>query len=366
MRTSATSSRAYSVGSLSAPSFAKRVIAWGRVHGRRDLPWQQEPSPYTVWISEIMLQQTRVETVVGYFRRFMAEFPDVSALAAASEDAVLAQWSGLGYYARARNLHRTARIVVHAHGGVFPDTLTELTNLPGIGRSTAGAILSLGHQQPAAILDGNVKRVLARHHSFDSDLSSAAAMRQLWAWSEEKITGLREVGAYTQHIMDLGALVCTPQAPACGDCPVATDCSARKTGSTHRIPVKRRRRELPLRSTQMVLTLDARDRIQLEKRPARGIWGGLWSLPESAPDASEPVREWPVVRHVFTHFQLDILPVRARLRGHGEDGGATRAWFTIGAALQLGLPAPVRRLIEILQQEMDSENDPHRTLQKTG
>ncbi len=347
------------------PSFAERVIAWGRVHGRRDLPWQQDPSPYRVWVSEIMLQQTRAETVAAYFLRFMESFPDVGALAGAGEDAVLAHWSGLGYYARARNLHRAAQRIVADHGGRLPDTLPALTALPGIGRSTAGAILSLGHGRPAAILDGNVKRVLARYHGFGEDLSTSRAQRQLWAWSDQKIEGIAEVSAYTQHIMDLGALVCTPQVPACPACPLARDCRAHRAGATHCIPARRARRSLPQRETDMYLVLDPSQRVLLEKRPATGVWGGLWSLPEQAPGTGRLVREWPRVRHVFTHFQLDIRPLEI----HGGDGPARDAptrWFTIPAALEQGLPAPVRRLLEQLQRELEPENDPHGALQEAG
>ncbi len=351
------------------PTFAQRIIHWGRAHGRSDLPWQVNPAPYRVWVSEIMLQQTRVETVIGYFGRFMEAFPDVAALARADLDDVLALWSGLGYYARARNLHRAAEQIVAQHGGQVPGRLDDLVALPGIGRSTAGAIRSLGHGLPAAILDGNVKRVLARFHGLQGDLATSQNQRQLWEWSEQKIIDLKEVSAYTQHIMDLGAMLCTAQAPGCASCPLQNDCRAHRDAITHLVPApKRRQKALPLRSTRMYLAIDQQQRILLEKRPGAGIWGGLWSLPESLDHDAAAARRWPILRHTFTHFQLDIDPVYLHVPRHetGVSEAAGRDWYTIDAALALGIPAPVRKLIQRLQSEIGSQHEPNRALPETG
>lgn len=293
------------------------VLEWYYQHGRHDLPWQQEISPYRVWVSEIMLQQTQVATVIPYYQRFMQRFPDVDALAAAPLDEVLHLWTGLGYYARARNLHRTATIVVSDHGGRFPAELDGLSALPGIGQSTAGAILAIGHGKRGVILDGNVRRVLCRFYAIDQWPGSTAAQRQLWALAEAA-TPHSEVAAYTQAIMDIGATVCTRSRPVCPQCPLQTGCQALANGQTSTLPMPRPRKALPERQTIMVLFV--RDgTVLLQQRDASGLWGGLWSLPEVADEEmlqswlqahGAQLRErWPALRHTFSHFHLDIQPV---------------------------------------------------------
>lgn len=337
--------------------FAERVIAWHDRHGRHDLPWQRPATPYRVWISEIMLQQTRVETVRAYFERFVQRFPDVPTLAGAEADEVLAHWAGLGYYARARNLHRAARIVVEEHGGELPGELDALMALPGIGRSTAGAILSLARGQRHAILDGNVKRVLARHCGIEGWPGRSAVARELWAAAEAR-TPHRRVAAYNQALMDLGAGVCLRR-PRCGECPVAADCRARREGSTDRIPGAKPKRELPQRETLALVLQRASDgAILLERRPPEGIWGGLWSLPEFA-DA-QALESWLATRfgeppeserlapveHAFTHFRLRIHPRRVRVTNADAvaDGGR-HDWYSPDNSPG-GLPAPIRRIAE--------------------
>jgi len=333
---------------MAESSFAERVLAWQAGHGRHDLPWQRPATPYRVWISEIMLQQTRVETVRPYFERFMQRFPDLSALAEAELDEVLAHWAGLGYYARARNLHRAARIARDEHGGELPADLEALMALPGIGRSTAGAILSLAHGRRCAILDGNVKRVLARHRGIEGWPGRVAEAR----------TPHARVAAYNQGMMDLGASVCLRR-PRCEACPVAADCRARIDGSTDRIPASKPRRELPRRETlALVLQRSGDGAILLERRPPEGIWGGLWSLPEFADDASlarwlatrfgdppEP-RALEPVEHAFTHFRLRIHPRLACVQNAEAVGdGVQRDWYTPDSSPG-GLPAPIRRIAE--------------------
>ena len=338
--------------------FAGRVVAWHARHGRSDLPWQQPATPYRVWISEVMLQQTRVETVIPYFERFMAAFPDVRTLAGADIDAVLGHWSGLGYYARARNLHRAARTCVEQHGGALPDDLAALEALPGIGRSTAGAIQSLARGRRAAILDGNVKRVLARHAGVEGWPGRTPVQRELWALAEER-TPEAAVATYNQAMMDLGATVCLRR-PLCDVCPVAADCSARAQGTTARIPAPKPKRELPQRETLVVVVQRPGDgAILLERRPPTGIWGGLWSLPEFADRAElaawlerrfgapEPEPLAPI-EHTFTHFRLRLHPHRVLAEpepavAEADDHG----WFTPDSEPG-GIPAPVRRLLKTL------------------
>ena len=262
-----------------AQNFAEAVIDWFEIHGRHDLPWQVDPSPYRVWISEIMLQQTRVGTVIPYFRRFMTRFPDVSVLAAADIDQVLHLWTGLGYYARARNLHKAARTIVEEHGGGFPDTVEELTRLSGIGPSTAGAILALAHGRRAPILDGNVKRVLARCYAVEGFPGNSKTRSELWTLAEE-LTPSKRVAAYTQGMMDLGATLCTRSNPDCPQCPLYDRCLARQRGEIDRFPGKRPAKTLPVRSVTMFILQDREGRVLLEKRPPNGIWGSLYSLPQ--------------------------------------------------------------------------------------
>ena len=340
--------------------FSARVLAWYDRHGRHDLPWQRDPTPYRVWVSEIMLQQTQVATVIPYFERFMAAFPDVTALAAAALDEVLALWSGLGYYARARHLHAAARVVVARHGGALPLTLEALQALPGIGRSTAGAILSLSGHGRAVILDGNVKRVLARHHAIDGWPGQAAVQRRLWDLAEA-LTPQEHVREYNQAMMDLGATVCRRTRPDCPACPLRATCRALATGQPERYPGRRPARARPRRATHLLL-LERDGAVLLERRPAKGVWGGLWSLPElDAPEALESqvqrryrlrvaaARPAPPFVHVFTHFELHITPWHVAVR---EEPGAAeelapvrRLWYKPGQSPPGGLPAPVQRLL---------------------
>jgi A/G-specific adenine glycosylase len=337
---------------MTVPSFADRLLSWWKRNGRHDLPWQHPRTPYRVWVSEIMLQQTRAETVVGYFQRFVERFPDVEALAAADLDDVLALWSGLGYYARARNLHAAARAIVAEHGGRFPADVESLQALPGIGRSTAAAIVAQGFDRRAAILDGNVKRVLARHAGIDGWPGRTGVARRLWAASEARTPAARAAD-YTQAIMDLGATLCTPRAPACTACPVSVDCVARRESRQAELPSPRPRKTIPERVQRYLVARDDRGRVLLERRPPAGIWGGLWCVPEiGTVDAriDETLPAPAPIRHAFTHFRLEmhfehvrIEPADAAL---GDDDG--RAWFAPAEALSAGLPRPVRALIEVL------------------
>jgi A/G-specific adenine glycosylase len=276
-------------------SFAQKLIAWQRRHGRRGLPWQGTRDPYRVWLSEVMLQQTQVGTVIPYYTRFLARYPTVQALAQASEDDVLRLWSGLGYYARGRNLHKAARQIA-ASG--FPTSLPEIQNLPGVGRSTAGAIAAFAFGERAAILDANAKRVLSR----------CFALREQDLWNvAERLVPQRGIETYTQALMDLGATVCTRQ-PQCGRCPVKAACIARRTGRVAELPAARPRKPLPLRRVSWFIFLHAR-RVLLERRPAPGIWGGLWCFPEKALLAASGIRRLDPIDHGFTHFRLRIQPL---------------------------------------------------------
>jgi A/G-specific adenine glycosylase len=340
--------------------FSDRILAWYASSGRKDLPWQREPTPYRVWVSEIMLQQTQVATVTPFYNRFMARFQTVQSLAEASQDQVLHHWSGLGYYARARNLHAAAQQIVTQHDGVFPETFEAVLDLPGIGRSTAGAILSLARGQRYPILDGNVKRVLTRYHAIAGWPGHAGVLKTLWALAED-CTPAVQVAAYTQAIMDLGATVCTRGRPACEQCPLATDCRARQSGRQGRYPAPRPKKALPVRSVTMLLLCNERNEILLEKRPPAGIWGGLWSFPElaDAPGAEAAwqqttgirfrrIEAWPVMRHTFTHFQLEITPLLAGV-GHEPAHvmeGAERVWYNTSQYTERGLAAPVKLLLQ--------------------
>lgn len=339
--------------------FARALLAWYARHGRKDLPWKRSRDPYHVWVSEIMLQQTQVATVIPYFERFIARFPTVTALARADLNAVLHLWSGLGYYARARNLHQAARLLTRDHGGCLPRQFERLHALPGIGRSTAGAILALAHGERHAILDGNVKRVLARYHAIAEPLTGKAMEQRLWSLAEAH-TPARRVGDYTQAIMDLGATLCRRTRPECGRCPVRAGCAAHRAGTPERFPAPRRRRPVPVKSVRMLLIRDARARVLLIRRPPTGVWGGLWGLPECT---ARDVRAWcrrhlglaiqpepalPPFRHAFTHFHLDITPIPARLVGSSEVSmeGAETVWYNVRRPDARGLAAPVRRMLK--------------------
>jgi len=338
------------------PPFAERLLAWFDDHGRHDLPWQHPRTPYRVWLSEIMLQQTQVGTVIPYFERFLERFPDVDVLAAAGTDEVLALWSGLGYYARARNLHRASRVM--AADGV-PKTVDGWAALPGVGPSTAAAIVAQAFDRRAVILDGNVKRVLARHAAVDTPQEAAATQRALWALAEER-TPVGRAADYTQAIMDLGATVCRRGRPRCEQCPVAGDCRARIEGRTAELPVRRRRKARPVRERVLLWLEDGEGCLFLEKRPPSGIWGGLASLPVSEDTAGVDARlaelglqrdgEWRSlgqVRHAFSHFELaaEVLGAPVRPAAVGEPGGEWHAVERLAEEPPVGLPAPVQRLI---------------------
>ncbi len=348
------------------------MIAWQREHGRHDLPWQETRDPYRIWLSEIMLQQTQVTTVLPYYQRFLASFPDVAALARATIDDVLAHWSGLGYYRRAHHLHAAARRVMDAHGGAFPRDAATLETLPGIGRSTAAAICAFSSGTRAAILDGNVKRVLARHAGVEGWPGAAKVEAVLWTLAQERLprgeqaARDRAIEAYTQGMMDLGATVCTRTQPRCGACPVAEDCVARREGRANALPSPRPARVLPHRDVR-VLVIERDGDVLFERRPAQGVWGGLWSLPECALDedaravalvrfgiAAGDAIALPALRHAFTHFTLTMHPLRltatalataSAMRVAGQD---EVAWLSGDAAEGVGLPAPIRRLVRSL------------------
>ncbi|HUO66985.1 MAG TPA: A/G-specific adenine glycosylase [Gammaproteobacteria bacterium] len=341
---------------------APRLLAWFDVHGRHDLPWQRERTPYTVWVSEVMLQQTQVATVVPFYERFVARFPTVEALAAAPLDDVLKVWSGLGYYARARNLWNGARVVVAKHGGCVPQTFDELEALPGIGRSTAGAILAQACASRFAILDGNVKRVLARHHAVEGWPGEHAVQEKLWALAEGH-TPHERVADYTQAIMDLGATLCTRARPACTVCPLADTCAAARAGTQAKYPAPRPKRPRARRSVTVLVVEDPAGCVLLARRPERGIWGGLYSFPELA--NGDTAAEWcartlganvaveralATIEHGFTHFDLDLEPRWLRL------ATAPRVvqdcddflWQRPSAAPAVGIPAPVAALFGTL------------------
>jgi A/G-specific adenine glycosylase len=340
--------------------FAERVIAWQRQHGRHDLPWQGTRDPYPVWLSEIMLQQTQVAAVIPYFRRFISRFPDVASLACADQDDVLALWSGLGYYARARNLHRAARIVVERHGGVFPGQFEAVAALPGVGRSTAAAIAVFvsGARQP--ILDGNVKRVLARCFGIAGFPGEKKIEKRMW----ELAAGLlpeRDVEAYTQGLMDLGAGICTRHRPRCEACPLGDECTARRENRIAELPSPRPGKPVPEKSTVMLI-LRRNGEVLLEKRPEPGIWGGLWSFPEVSDVSQAATRSrdrfgasvmadgaLPAIRHGFTHFALTITPVLLRVtRMEPRAQSPGHVWLTVEDAIGAAVPAPVRAILRRL------------------
>ncbi len=324
--------------------FARRLLRWHARHGRHDLPWQHPPDPYRVWVSEIMLQQTRVATVIGYFERFVAALPTLPDLARADEDRVLALWAGLGYYSRARNLHRAAKICLERHGGELPAGFDDLVALPGIGRSTAGAILSLSRGQRHPILDGNAKRVLARFHALAGWPGKASVQRRLWELADTH-TPEREVAAYTQAIMDLGATVCTPRAPACPDCPVGADCRGFQAGNPEAYPRRRPAPARPQRHAYLLVYRRAPDQLLLEKRPPAGIWGGLWSPPLAETEPVTAAPRGPQIRHGFTHFKLNLTPLLLPPPSSIMDATETR-WCGPEQAAELGLPRPIQRFVE--------------------
>lgn len=351
---------------LALKDFSSRLIAWQRIHGRHDLPWQNTRDAYRIWLSEIMLQQTQVSTVIPYYARFLERFPTVTMLADAPIDDVMALWAGLGYYSRARNLHRCAQAVVEQHGGAFPASVEALADLPGIGRSTAAAIASFAFGARATILDGNVKRVLARVLGVEGFPGEKRVENAMWTLAESLLPSNGtddDVSAYTQGLMDLGATLCMRGKPDCTRCPFAPDCVANVTGRQRQLPAARPKKAVPTRRTWMLVLRDG-DAVMLEKRPPSGIWGGLWSLPEAADEVALAARARAFggdgavsplasLTHTFTHFKLDIEPRVADLgRGAQGDavlGDAETVWVALRDIDAYGVPAPVRKLLDALQ-----------------
>lgn len=338
--------------------FNTAVLSWFDQHGRHNLPWQHDKTAYFTWISEIMLQQTQVTTVIPYFERFIERFPDVQTLAHAEQDEVLHLWTGLGYYARARNLHKTAQIIAADYFGEFPQSVEELEQLPGIGRSTAGAVLSISTGKRAAILDGNVKRVLARFYAVEGWTGSTANQKTLWEHAESN-TPQKRVGEYTQAMMDLGATLCTRSKPNCQCCPLKSHCTALKLGRSSEFPHPKPKKKVPVKQTIMLLLQDEQHQTLLQQRPPTGLWGGLWSLPEVADlrdanstiglsldiDKAEPLEP---IRHTFSHFHLDITPVRIPCNNLTDCvmEGEPTLWYNIQQPQNIGLAAPVKRLLQ--------------------
>lgn len=348
---------------MSPEQFQQKILSWFDLHGRKDLPWQKDINLYRVWISEIMLQQTQVATVIPYFLRFTSSFPDVASLAKAELDDVLQHWSGLGYYARARNIHKTA-VIIHNNNDWFPDTLEGLIDLPGIGRSTAGAMLSIACQQSHPILDGNVKRVLTRFHGISGWSGSARISTELWAISS-RFTPQSRTADFTQAMMDMGSTLCTRSKPSCTDCPVNSACYAYREGKINELPTQKPRQKIPVKHLFLLILKNEQKQIYLEKRAPVGIWGGLWSLPEF--DDFESLECWcrgknyrlintlrlPARRHTFSHFHLDYTPVIVQTENpENFVMEANQAvWYKSSQQNSLGLPAPIKRLL----QEQDTE-----------
>ena len=359
-----TALREPAVASAEKKLFAVQVLSWFDEHGRKHLPWQQNPTPYRVWVSEIMLQQTQVTTATPFYERFMLRFPTLASLAESSIDDVLAHWSGLGYYARARNLHRCAVRVQEEHNGELPTTLDALQDLPGIGRSTAAAILSLSSGQHQAILDGNVKRVLARYFAVEGWPGKKPVLDTLWCYSEQ-VTPAKRTGPFNQAMMDLGASLCARTKPQCGACPLSNSCRANLTTTQLEYPGKKPKKVIPVRSTNMLVLRNAENHLLMVQRPPTGIWGGLWSLPElgeisladwldgaelSAHDDAEVLARF---RHTFSHYHLDIEVTAVNV----ENAGAERimdcdahVWYD-GAELPGGVAAPISKILGLLTFE---------------
>tara|TARA_R110001592_G_scaffold363170_1_gene680917 strand:- start:13979 stop:15019 length:1041 start_codon:yes stop_codon:yes gene_type:complete len=340
--------------------FSQRLLTWFDQHGRKDLPWQKNTSAYRVWVSEIMLQQTQVNTVIPYYQRFMTSFPTVETLAAASQDQVLHHWTGLGYYARARNLYKTAQLVVNEWNGRFPKTVDQLETLPGIGRSTAGAICAIAHQQPATILDGNVKRVLARHQAIDGWPGQSATSKQLWSLAEQ-YTPQERPADYTQAIMDLGATLCTRTKPQCKECPLSDDCKAFMAGNPTDYPGKKPKTIQPVRECLFLIIRNPQGEVLLEQRPANGLWGGLWvfpqcdretDIPHICEQLSRPAKTWqtlPRQRHTFSHFHLDYQPVLVETTQQCSIMDSSGiVWYNPNSPLEIGTAQPVKQLLEQL------------------
>ena len=345
-----------------ASDFSSRLIAWQKIHGRHDLPWQNTQDPYAIWVSEIMLQQTQVAAVIAYYARFMARFPNIATLAQASQEEVLQHWSGLGYYSRARNLHNAAQTIMDEFNGQFPEDFEKIQTLSGIGRSTAAAIASFAFQQNQTILDGNVKRVLARHFLIEGWTGSPKIEKALWALAETLVPD-QEMVAYTQGLMDLGATICTRSKPKCELCPLNVHCMALAKNQTKALPTPKPRKAIPQKQTTMLLLLNGNE-VMLEKRPPNGIWGGLWSLPEISMqeipsevamqrfglevESDEPL---PSILHTFTHFKLEILPQPLQVIHRSLQAiRPNTIWLNIEDAIGAALPTPVRNILLNLQR----------------
>ena len=331
--------------------FTQQLIAWQKIAGRHDLPWQKTRDPYRIWLSEIMLQQTQVATVIPYYQRFLASFPDVLSLAAAPIERVTEHWAGLGYYARARNLHRCAEQIAAVHGGNFPNSPEQLLELAGIGRSTAAAIAAFAFGQRAAILDGNVKRVLCRQFGIEGFPGATAVDRSLWALAESLLPA-GDIEAYTQGLMDLGATLCTRSRPRCGDCPVSSNCVARRDGRQAELPATRPRAAMPERAATFVLILRGAE-ILLERRPPSGIWGGLLVPPEGEVNqiltnlGLTAISQYslPPIKHVFTHFRLTLQPVLCEVAASSGLAETGLAWIALNEAADAGVPTPIGKLL---------------------
>lgn len=350
---------------MNIQEFQTAVLTWFAHHGRKDLPWQQSPTPYRVWVSEIMLQQTQVTTVIPYFERFMARFPTLKDLATAAEDEVLYHWTGLGYYARARNLLKTAQIIMRDFAGHFPEDSNTLQTLPGIGKSTAGAILALGFQYHSSILDGNVKRVLARCYALAGVTSTTSVNHKLWELAEQ-LTPTQQCHHYTQAMMDIGATLCTRSNPRCLLCPLSTLCQAYQRQEQHLYPTRKPSKKLPVRKTQMLIIKHPERGFLLEKRPPTGIWGSLFSFPEVDHDQQDIVnyclkrygyqitvtQQRSTFRHTFSHFHWDITPVEADLvhtTNTCRDSDQIFWYNPAHADIAIGLAAPVKQLLETME-----------------
>ncbi len=347
------------------PTINRALLSWFDQHGRKDLPWQQGISPYSVWLSEIMLQQTQVATVIPYYQQFITALPDIASLANADEDTVLHLWTGLGYYSRARNLHQTARIIHNDLQGKFPNTVDGLSALPGIGQSTAGAIVSIAFQRRAAILDGNVKRVLARYHAVAGWPGQTPVARILWQHAETH-TPKKRVADYSQAIMDLGATVCTRSKPDCAQCPLAANCRARANDTIADYPGKKPKKILPVKQTRMMLIENPAGHILLNKRPPTGIWGGLWAFPEIGLEQDPEdfcqhyLGETPTTintikphRHTFSHFHLEIHPLHIQLKQSPRRimEQQQQLWYNMQQPQAIGLSAPTKKLLKLITQQ---------------
>ncbi len=353
--------------------FSQRLLQWFDRHGRKDLPWQRSRDPYRIWVSEIMLQQTQVNTVIPYYTRFLERFPDIATLARASQDEVLHRWTGLGYYARGRNLHKAAQIILQQYAGAFPTDIDSVCALPGIGRSTAGAILAFAHGQRHAILDGNVKRVLTRYHGLAGWPGGREVETRLWQLAEQ-LTPTNRLQDYTQAIMDLGATVCRRRKPMCPGCPLVDTCTAHAEGDPQAYPTSKPRQTLPEKHVAMLMIRNHQGHVLLQQRPPVGVWGGLWGFPECATpdDTTRWCRDtlglevatdtpWPALRHTFSHFHLHITPIPARVLGEngGGNGGtsgkimepAGAVWYNLSLPDERGLAAPVKSLLEQLRTQ---------------